>query len=140
MNTHLLLYSPQYLICYMLNIFYFNILVKIIHIAYGLPFCIREYKYSPAVFLLVSCILFFNLSIAGLILPLLSSLDDIINEIFNIIFYQRPLKKQIIGKCSLTGEDTKLKKAHVLAYLTLKHLFYYLVIFYIMFHVRTYHI
>ncbi len=41
--------------------------------------------------------------------------DDIINEIFNIIFYQRPLKKQIIGKCSLTGEDTKLKKAHVLA-------------------------
>ncbi len=41
--------------------------------------------------------------------------DDIINEIFNIIFYQRPLKKQIIGKCSLTGEDTKLHKAHVLA-------------------------
>ncbi len=41
--------------------------------------------------------------------------DDIINEIFNIIFYQRPLKKQIIGKCSLTGEGTKLKKAHVLA-------------------------
>lgn len=40
---------------------------------------------------------------------------DIIDDIFNIIFYQRPLKKQIIGKCSLTGEDIKLHKAHVLA-------------------------
>lgn len=40
---------------------------------------------------------------------------DITDEIFNIIFYQRPLKKQIIGKCSLTGEDIKLHKAHVLA-------------------------
>lgn len=41
--------------------------------------------------------------------------DDIINEIFNIIFYQRPLKPQKVGKCSLVPEDTKLKKAHVLA-------------------------
>lgn len=41
--------------------------------------------------------------------------QDIIDEIFNIIFYQRPLKKQKIGKCSLTGEDIKLHKAHVLA-------------------------
>ena len=40
---------------------------------------------------------------------------DIVDEIFNIIFYQRPLKKQKIGKCSLTGEDIKLHKAHVLA-------------------------
>ncbi len=40
---------------------------------------------------------------------------DIIDEIFNIIFYQRPLKKQKIGRCSLTGEDIKLHKAHVLA-------------------------
>lgn len=41
--------------------------------------------------------------------------DDIINGIFNIIFYQRPLKPQKVGKCSLVPEDTKLKKAHVLA-------------------------
>lgn len=41
--------------------------------------------------------------------------DDIINEIFNIIFYQRPLKPQKVGKCSLVPEDIKLKKAHVLA-------------------------
>lgn len=41
--------------------------------------------------------------------------DDIINEIFNIIFYQRPLKPQKVGKCSLTGEGVKLHKAHVLA-------------------------
>lgn len=41
--------------------------------------------------------------------------DDIINEIFNIIFYQRPLKPQKVGKCSLTGEGIKLHKAHVLA-------------------------
>lgn len=41
--------------------------------------------------------------------------DDIINEIFNIIFYQRPLKPQKVGKCSLVPEDVKLKKAHVLA-------------------------
>lgn len=41
--------------------------------------------------------------------------DDIINEIFNIIFYQRPLKPQKVGKCSLVPEDTKLRKAHVLA-------------------------
>ncbi len=41
--------------------------------------------------------------------------DDVIKELFHIIFYQRPLKKQVIGKCSLTGEDTKLHKAHVLA-------------------------
>ena len=41
--------------------------------------------------------------------------DDVIKELFHIIFYQRPLKKQVIGKCSLTGEDIKLHKAHVLA-------------------------
>lgn len=41
--------------------------------------------------------------------------DDVIKELFHIIFYQRPLKKQKIGKCSLTGEDIKLHKAHVLA-------------------------
>lgn len=41
--------------------------------------------------------------------------DDIIKEIFDIIFFQRPLKKQQVGKCSLTGEGIKLHKAHVLA-------------------------
>lgn len=41
--------------------------------------------------------------------------DDILNEIFNIIFYQRKLKPQKVGKCSLTGEGVKLHKAHVLA-------------------------
>lgn len=41
--------------------------------------------------------------------------DDIINEIFNIIFYQRQLKPQKVGKCSLVPEETKLRKAHVLA-------------------------
>lgn len=41
--------------------------------------------------------------------------DDIINEIFNIIFYQRPLKPQKVGKCSLVPAETKLRKAHVLA-------------------------
>ena len=41
--------------------------------------------------------------------------DDIIDEIFNIIFYQRPLKPQKVGKCSLVPEETKLRKAHVLA-------------------------
>lgn len=41
--------------------------------------------------------------------------DDVIKELFHIIFYQRPLKKQVIGKCSLTGEDIELHKAHVLA-------------------------
>lgn len=41
--------------------------------------------------------------------------DDIINEIFNIIFYQRPLKPQKVGKCGLVPEETKLRKAHVLA-------------------------
>lgn len=41
--------------------------------------------------------------------------DDILNEIFNIIFYQRQLKPQKVGKCSLVPEETKLRKAHVLA-------------------------
>lgn len=41
--------------------------------------------------------------------------DDILNEIFNIIFYQRKLKPQKVGKCSLVPEETKLRKAHVLA-------------------------
>lgn len=41
--------------------------------------------------------------------------DDIINEIFNIIFYQRKLKQQKAGRCSLVPEDTKLRKAHVIA-------------------------
>lgn len=36
--------------------------------------------------------------------------DNVINEIFNIIFYQRPLKPQKVGKCSLETTEIKLKK------------------------------
>lgn len=46
---------------------------------------------------------------------ILSYLVILIEIISPRYIYQRPLKKQVIGKCSLTGEDIKLHKAHVLA-------------------------
>jgi CRISPR-associated endonuclease Csn1 len=39
--------------------------------------------------------------------------DDLHDKIFDIIFYQRPLKAPIVGKCLLTG-DVRLPKAHPL--------------------------
>lgn len=41
--------------------------------------------------------------------------DEVINNIFNIIFYQRPLKLQKVGKCSIFPDDIKLRKAHVIS-------------------------
>ena len=41
--------------------------------------------------------------------------DEVINNIFNIIFYQRHLKPQKVGKCSIFPDDIKLRKAHVIS-------------------------
>lgn len=41
--------------------------------------------------------------------------EDKIERISNIIFFQRPLKDQIPGKCSLVPTDTRIPKAQVLA-------------------------
>lgn len=41
--------------------------------------------------------------------------DEVINELFDIIFYQRPLKAQKVGKCRLNPNECRLHKAHVLA-------------------------
>ena len=41
--------------------------------------------------------------------------DEVINNIFNIIFYQRPLKPQKVGKCSVFPEEIKERKAQVIS-------------------------
>lgn len=41
--------------------------------------------------------------------------DDLISEIKTVLFFQRPLKPQKVGKCSIMLTETKMPKAHSVA-------------------------